>query len=231
VKRPLLPVVLVAALLGWQALLWASVQITSDTFNRADASTLGGNWTPVQAGLDAHILSNKAVNGSATLDTWTYYSGASWTGGNDQYAECLVVKTPPGVDQTGTSAGPAVRLSTGGALTGYQASIVNIGAGSATQALWKVVAGTGTQLASWSQAIAATDVVRIAVVGTTITISVNGVPQVTATDSAIASGNPGLILESHVGVDDTEADNFAAGTPGASHLTVLGVGGWLLHHP
>ena len=187
-------------------------QIVSDSFNRADSNTLGANWIGLSSdGIHTRmpeIVSNQCANGSQNLlDSYGVYTGAAWTGGNDQYAECTPIAC-----QNSNSVGVGVRMPTSslGAMTGYFAEALAVGS-SATHQLTKRVAGTTTSLGTWVGTIASTDVLRVEANGTTINFKVNGTTQITATDNAIASGNPGVICQEDSAAGQEILDNWAAG--------------------
>lgn len=190
--------------------------IVSDSFTRADSSTLGVNWTPwVDSAVEnksPEILSNQAATGSlATHDSYSIFSGAGWTGGNDQYAELNPIKC---TNQSGL--GPLGRMTVGtntNTTRGYVAYVDDVGVSSVNHGLFRIDDNTvKTQLgSSFTATIVATDVVRIECQGTTIRYLVNGVVKVTATDSTYATGNPGIFLGRDSAAGDSIADNWAAG--------------------
>lgn len=149
----------------------------SDNFNRANGA-LGANWTTT-AGTFA-ISSNTAlvtaVTGAAAL---TAYTGTTFA--SNQYAQATYL--------AGGSWGGAigVRLSNSAA-TGY----ILYGIAGSSSAIAKVVAGTVTNIATGGPGFSTSDILRLEVTGTSITASQNGAVILTATDSSIASGYPGL---------------------------------------
>lgn len=83
----------------------------------------------------------------------------------------------------GASVGPGVRMSSGNYYGAYSDT--------SDSYLFKVVSGTWTQLdidTAWS----ASDSVELSVVGTTLTVKVNGTTTMTATDSSLSSGAAGI---------------------------------------
>lgn len=171
-------------------------QIVSDDFNRADGA-LGANWTIRATSSDsgATIVSNQCKDATASGNAVLWYSGAGWTGGNDQYAEATIIAL-----QSGNDFGVCARLSGAsiGAANGYLAVInstdaaVSLG-GTIQCSFYKVSAGSFTQIGTdFGVTISANDVIRLEVQGTTLRLKVNGVQRGTDTDASIASGNPGL---------------------------------------
>lgn len=90
--------------------------------------------------------------------------------------------------------------------------------------LAKVVAGAFTVLGTANATTVTTgDVLELVVVGTALTASVNGTPVITATDAAVASGQPGLVLNSSNG------PNFLAVGPWVANASGGGGGGGSPH--
>lgn len=184
--------------------------IVTDDFNRTNAANLGANWTdPSGNGFD--VSSNAAIASVGGGFNQSVYTGAAWTGGNDQYAQAKIQVLSAAAD-----GGPLARSSSA-ALTGY-AYVVNdddftaLG-GSIHSALYKIVAGSFTQLGSAvTEVVSAGDVIYTGAQGTTITGYRNGVSKVSQTDAAISSGNPGLYgYNTSSTWDDFEAGDFASG--------------------
>jgi hypothetical protein len=171
-------------------------QIVSDDFTRADAATLGANWTGAyfpESGTarDLAIVSNRAASTHNAVPFADYYSGAGWTGGNDQYAE-LTVQAKPAV----SDCGPTVRGSTTHQ-TFYTCDINNadtaaLGSTMSVE-IYAVSAGTFTLIGSTANmVVSAGDVIRVEAQGTTIRGLVNGVQKVSGTNSSLASGKVGI---------------------------------------
>lgn len=184
-------------------------RIATDAFTRANAATLGANWTDQVAGWG--ISSNTAIHdsGNAGLAGNTVFTGAAWTGGADHFSEATLLTC------TFLSTwGPTVRSATA-SQTMYQFDTADPTAASAVR-LYKWVAGVATQLASATVTITANDVMRCEASGTTIRGVQNSVVQLTVTDSAIASGKPGLCANNlnvagSATVDDWSAGDFVPG--------------------
>lgn len=205
--------------------------LASDSFTRADSGTLGANWTNVTGfGATWSIVSNQAnTPGSASFHA-AAYTGISWTGVNDQWAQTTVV-----AQTSGSDGGPSVRSATS-AQTFYffdinDADTTALGS-SMSCSIHKCVAGSFSAVgAAVSLTINANDVLYIEVQGTSLLAKVNGTTQISGrTDSSIASGSAGLAWWSGssnaVKADDWSAGDFAGagGSPAAmSTLTMLGV--------
>lgn len=185
-------------------------QIVSDDFNRADAGTLGANWTNVSA-------ANLQVSGNiATLATDNFglctYTGAAWTGGNDQYAEAAVVLLQSGKDMGIVVRSTGTYFSTDScylAIINSLDAAVALGSSMRLQ-LTKSVSNTFTDITNVDMVISANDVIRLEANGTTIRILVNGVVKISVTDSSVTTGNPGIFISSGA-VNGSKWDNFAAG--------------------
>jgi hypothetical protein len=158
----------------------------TDNFNRADSTGLGANWSAVSGFHELDVVSHEAgasaADGSSKFDLWTHD-----TFGADQFSEAVA-------DSTAASFATAVcvRMTTS-ALTQYSGGCRNDTFGNNRQRIWKWVAGSATSLAvSSTTDIADGDDIRLEVSGTSLTLKVNGSTVLTATDSAISTGQPGL---------------------------------------
>lgn len=152
-----------------------------DSFDRADAGSLGSPWVTVQNGPVASIIGNVAACATGSVE-----GAAIWDGDEtftaDQVAQ--VVISAIGVD---SYMGPAVRGDPAGPdYYGFYAD-------SGNQYIVRVDNGTYTALASRSITTSVNDVLRLEVEGTTLRAYVNGTLWTFITDSAIANGTPGLL--------------------------------------
>ena len=189
-------------------------QIVSDDFNRANSTGLGANWTSsVGGGFD--VVSNHASSAiTGGNDNAAVYSGAGWTGGNDQYSEAQIITKPSGQD-----AGVICRGATGAETfylydVNFDDAAVALGS-SMTNRMYKTVGGSFTQLGSNSvETVSSGDVLRVEANGTSITAKRGGVTKIgPITDSAIASGKPGLFGFGPGNVfDNWAAGDFSSGT-------------------
>lgn len=206
-KRLTLVIIIVLAAV---VCLWA-VQLASDAFTRANENPLAGNWTTVPSSLNLKLLSNAVQQADTTADHHvSYYNAVVWP--NDQYSEVKLITCA-----ASCFPGAAVRASAA-ANTYYLGFLFNgFGAG---QSCWiaKRVAGaqttlsTGDTTATW----ATTDLIYIEAQGTTLKCKHNSTVVSTITDSSIASGNAGIMIEDDAGtptatIDDWDGGNFSAG--------------------
>ena len=193
------------------AVLWAVLPAT-DAFTGTDGTALttySANWS-LNSG-------NFVINTNAVApNQLTTECGARWnadTFGNDQYAQGKLAN----ITTAGQTIGVAVRAATGGAASYY--GFYADGSGGGKTFLFKMVAGTWTQLGSLGAALAVNAVLRLEVSGTTLTPKVNGStqsPPGAQTDSALASGAAGLSgysASTAMRLDDWEGGNLGGGPP------------------
>ena len=177
--------------------------IATDDFNRADGG-LGANWSTAWWGSFA-VASNAAQVTAAGNAAFAYWNADTFD--DDQWAEATFV---PGSGQ-GDNAAVMVRASgSGSSPSGYYFTY-DPDNWSGRYALTKAVAGTFTDLGEVTGVgfIASVDL-RIEVVGTTITGYSNGVEVLSATDSSLTSGAPGMVSSTGATPAGT-IDNFSAG--------------------
>ena len=175
----------------------------------------GGNFSRLAAGEDASVPSSGVCQPAATsaIVRWSgnvVQAGGTWPA--DQYSEVTVLTNSifAGPDVFG----PMVRCSSS-ADTGYQVNCVGMlgSAGNGSALVFSRVAGTSTQIGSSVMGLTwnVGDVVRLMVVGTTLTLTKNGITIFTNTSSTIASGSPGFILNNTTAPADTQISLWAAG--------------------
>jgi hypothetical protein len=190
-------------------------QVASDSFNRANATTLGINWTPLVGSTNValQIVSNQieSTATSPSIAKEMYYGGLNWT--PDQYSQVeIVAATGSGYE------GPAVRMTSND--TYYACIVYSVGAGNASVGIQLDNAGTYTVLASsTTAAIAVDDIVRCTVRGTSLTMTdqTTSVTLLTASDSTIPSGYPGVVDSAGtVAVTNYVMANWSAGSSAAS---------------
>ena len=195
----------------------ATFTVGSDAFTRSDSNSLGSSWTEDEdAATNIQILTNRvrmllAAGGGATnalaFRTETY--------GANQLARVTLFESVGG-STTGTLGGIFVRGSgTRSSFTGYAAIARGTNSGSAVIELREYNAealSAGTLLATATMAgtgarFASGDELEIRADGTSIEVySVSAVPSrngliLSATDSTITSGTPGLVFRSSANGD------------------------------
>ncbi|HEX4830198.1 MAG TPA: hypothetical protein VH478_03785 [Trebonia sp.] len=160
----------------------------TDDFQRANASTLGANWTATSDGsltISGDQAAGQDVNGN---------SGDIWTAGtftSDQFAQV----TLSGTQLTGSQwAGPMVRAQGNGGDSGYVA-IYFWNNGSPELMLFLREDGGWDQLGPTvsTSPLAAGAILGVSATGTTITVQLNGTTKITATDDTLAGGAPGIM--------------------------------------
>lgn len=184
--------------------------------NGVELFTHSANWNIANALSSDFIIDTNALRTpfSRSVSLAAYYSG---TFANDQYAEAQIVQ----VGSDNMFMGVCVRGSSGNAYIFYVDTNQWV--------LAKVVAGVYTELSNGALTLATNDLVRLEASGTGLTGKVNGSTLATATDSSLASGNPGVsgqgsaasgtytLLDNWVGADLTTghpAASRARGIPG-----------------
>lgn len=176
--------------------------IASDNFNRANAGTLGANWTTRDSLGVFGIVSNQAS--STTDNSASYWNANAFP--NDQWSQCTV--TNPG-GATNSGAGPSILQNTSGTDSGYDAYTATNGVG-----VWLANAGSYSQIGTLSATIAANAVIYMERQGSTILVKSNTVSLGTVTNSTLASGKAGIQYGqggATDALDDWSAGDFASG--------------------
>ena len=167
----------------------ASAATASDNFNRANGS-LGANWTDMTVG--GLAISNDAVVGTqAAGNSGDIYTGTTF--GSDQFSQIEVTSTPIGGGQW---IGPAVRAQNGG--QDLYVGICLLNDGNPELELFKLLDGNWTELGSAypTGTLAAGTILNLTVTGSTLSFSENGAVEITATDTSLTGGAPGIMAYS-----------------------------------
>jgi len=155
----------------------------TDTFDRANSSNLGADWAEDSG--DWTITSNNVLNGT----TGNTYRKLRWVGAAMDSAN-YYVEVVARSGSSGTGIGPAVRLAASSAVTYYGYVIF----GGDAAYLVEITAGGEAVLDTGSAITASTNyTLRLEVDGSTIRGYLNGVLDVSATDTSLASGGPGIM--------------------------------------
>ena len=178
----------------------------ADNFNRADGS-LGANWTDISDG--GLAIASQAVAGTSGGGN----SGDIRTGepyASDQYSQVEVTSTQL---TGGQWIGPMARAQNSG-----QDAYVGIyywNNGSPVLMLFKRLGGGWTQLGSTynSGPLAAGTQLQVSASGARISFLVNGVQRISATDTSLTGGAPGIMSYGTGKVDNWSGGN-AAGISG-----------------
>lgn len=191
----------------------------SDAFTGTDGTllpTYDANWSTAANFVDLSIQSNGA--GSKNLNEFEgdLYSGIAWS--NNHYSQATLSAVASLIQFVFVRGITVTRnLYASGKDTNDWAN--------ANYHIWKYVSGTPTDLLDTAVAIGTADVVYLDASGTSITLKQNGSQIGNVTDSAIASGSPGISAYHDTAsvklFDDWSAADLAAGPP---LRTLLGVG-------
>jgi hypothetical protein len=174
--------------------------LASDDFNRANASTLGANWSAAPGHSQLKISGNSAVADlSNTADQVSVYTAlGAWP--NDQWSSAQISASSNANAGGDQGAAVIVRTNTNN-YSGYWGVVDR--AASSNWGVFRQVNGTYTHLTGGTTTWADGDTFEIDVVGSTITFKKNGATLGSVSDSSIASGQPG------VGYSGTESSSAA----------------------
>ncbi len=178
-----------------------------DDFNRADSTNLGSKWTE-RAG-DWHIVSNTLRNKSTGGDIIASYNGGPYA--NVAVTSKVYIASGSGSTSIGARWGD---YSGGLPTQGYNAEMLSTG----EVILWRVSDWTqlgSYQIAGYSNGTWYTLTLRAN--GSSLSVDVNGVTRITASDSAFTSGEAGVWSYASTAVSQHRFDDFV--------ITVLGGGG------
>ena len=192
--------------------------IGSDSFNRANGA-LGAGWTDdSDAGLS--IVSGQVWGTGGTRGISGRESYPS-----DQFSQLAVGSTPLSGSQW---IGPAVRMQASGQ-SGY-VGFYYWNNGNPEVMLFLRKGGNWKQLGSTysSGALPAGTQLQVTAVGSTITLLVNGVARVTATDSNLSGGAPGILASGAADAGAWSGGSVGSGSGGTTYSvggTVSGLSG------
>ena len=157
----------------------------SDNFSRANGS-LGANWTDMSVG--GLAISNDAVIGTqANGNSGDIYTGESF--GSDQFSQIELTSTQL---SGGQWVGPVVRAQDGG--QDLYTGIYWWDNGSPELMLFKLLNGGWAQLGAYPTGpLAAGTLLDLSVTGSTLSFSEDGAVEITATDTSLTGGAPGIM--------------------------------------
>lgn len=222
-----------AAYLGplvWTApVIAGGAVLATDNFNRADATTLGANWSQQHpgyngAGPDRLGIQTNQVDVNLGADSEAeWYNAITWP--DDQYSSLVIQSIASGLCY-------ALARAIGDTTTAtfYDAGHDVVDYGDDFLHLQKWVSGTNTALANGTTNIVNGDTLRVEAQGTTIRGLLNGVTDLSVTDTAITSGKAGIMgyatAANTIKLDTWEGGDFAAGGSIVAPrlLGLLGVG-------
>ena len=180
----------------------------TDDFNRANGG-LGTSWAAISDG--ALSISSQAVVGTSATAGGIRIAE---TYGSDQSSQIQLTSTQL---SGGQWVGPAVRAQNGGQNTYLGIYFWN--SGSPQLRLYKRNTGTWIQLGSsyTSGALAAGTTLQLRATGSTISFLQDGVARITATDTSISGGAPGIMT-----YGQARADNWVGATGSSSSTYSVG---------
>jgi hypothetical protein len=168
-----------------------------ETFTAGDGTALethNSSWTLLNGNFA--INTNAVHSNTAASDTMAQWNGTTFS--NDQFAEMTIVAVA-----TGGYIGVAVRTQDG-VPSGY-----GVYCNSDDIKLIEWNAGTPTTHHTGS-ACAGNDLIRLEIVGTTLTLKRNGATLTTVIDATYSSGKPGLV--GNANLTTIRADSWTAGS-------------------
>jgi hypothetical protein len=175
----------------------------TDTFNRANGA-LGSNWAAMSDG--ALTIASQLVKGGNGGYSGDLRTAETYT--SDQSSQVEVTSTQL---SGGQWIGPAVRATSGG--QSLYLGIYFWNNGSPDLMLFKRASGSWTQLGSTYpvSALPAGTQLTLTAVGSTLTLRQNGTARITATDTSLTSGAPGIMS-----YGTGTADNWAGASLGTT---------------
>ncbi len=183
--------------------------LATDNFNRADGG-LGTNWTTVTSSGAPQISTNVVRSTAVGTDSMSYYNATSAP--NDQYASSAVVTATT----SSVGNGPIVRTDSG-TKTFYVAYVTGPLDATAKIFLSKFTSGTSVNITNGTFTVAANDVLKLEVIGTNLSVYLNGVLKIGPTsDGAISTGQFGIQVFADAGTTaDSQLDNWEGGDTGS----------------
>jgi hypothetical protein len=159
-----------------------------DSFLRADATSLGVNWTDDTFGWGGHSVSTNHADPDSA-DSFSYYNATTF--GSSQYAE-IQVNTFGNGPSDGAAAGTRMTLTGGisrGYLGGYAENWLD---GDYRRRIIGWNDPTIADIANEAIDISTGDLIRMEVSGTTLNLYINTTLELNATDSSITAGFAGM---------------------------------------
>lgn len=159
--------------------------LVSDNFTRANAASLGANWSNgLGASLSIAILSNQAAT-PASGPGIEYWSANAFT--SNQFSKMTLSNMVAAFNDEAYARG------SNSAATAYFCGLRQ-SVDASDYVVRKLVANTQTVLYDGLPAVTVGDVIELDAVGTTITCKVNGSVIFSGTDSSISGGSPGIYV-------------------------------------
>ena len=182
--------------------------LASDNFTRANENPLNPtNWTTVTGNNALQVVSNLCESTVAAARSWELFTNATWP--NDQYSSVTVNAFANG--STTEIINVFARGSTSTTTANYQLRIQGAVSGNPTYTIFSsnlTLAGP-TVLGA---AVSSGDIFTLKCQGTTITAYKNGVQLTSLTDSHVASGSPGLAIETVTTITSVNSSLWTGGS-------------------
>ena len=176
----------------------------SDNFNRANETlTDSADWTVGAASTSPELVSNE-IEGVASVETIAFFD--TFVPTDDQSAEMTIT----GLVQLGGIWSVNCRW-TGSLRQGYTAGHNGNDEGNLDRRLYEHDGVTRTQIATEADDLVVSEVIRVEAEGTTIRMFVDGVEELSATDSTFSGGDGAVILQEIANsADDFKISDLAA---------------------
>lgn len=187
--------------------------LANDTFVRANANPIGGNWAPRVSGNTAQILSNVVRSSATATPGDSYWSAIAWDA--DQWSQITINN-----ETTGSFVGSAARISTSGAATAYRL-ILQTGTGAGAQLVTQSqVASVATTIENQALIIAANDTLMLVVIGSNVYTYWNDYLIAANPSATIASGAAGFEVQGTTLVTNSGLSGWSGGSFQDSPLIV-----------
>jgi hypothetical protein len=181
--------------------VWAAT--VTDNFNRADAGTLGANYTVFTAFTQMSVLTNQAATTTTNANNGGYWSANTF--GNDQFIQLTFVGSTTNVNN-----GRMYLRTDVGRANNYSCGL--IAAVDATNySCITTVANSVTHTYTTTTAFATNDVWRMQIIGSSFKFMINGATVVNVTDTDVASGFIGFTCRDTTTAPKKCFDDFSAG--------------------
>jgi len=187
--------------------------LATDTFQRADANPIGGNWTQLYTGASfspSQLASNTIEGSVAGNNSDSYWNAISWP--NDQWVSIKVAA----LTDANCYAGINLRSTPGAfaSANGYRIYVKGPFGVGAKYAITKYVNGTFSNLvAETTLTVSANDIITVSVIGNQISFYQNGNLITTLSDSSQTSGQAGVlnVPSAGAGVAGSRISSFSGG--------------------
>jgi hypothetical protein len=185
----------------------SSTTTYSDSFNRANSSTLGANWLlEIATSTNCQIASNAVAAGSTAKNCEDSYNA---TFPNDQWSQFTI--TTINNNAKFNLAWVDLRVTGTNQGNGYRCGAWSNGSGGSTSFIQRITNGGGTTIQTSSTGFASGDILYCSAVGNTITLKKNGATVTSVTDSTWTSGHGGLGIYAQSSLNDVVLNAWSGG--------------------